>query len=126
MIVNDTHRLRADFVVVGQLVGNRRNPGLLDARHVVIPQIDTLLRITPVRHPAEIGGINIGGDAILETVQLIRSDKMHLAGKAGAVTHEAQVVGEGRHRGRQVGGIVVTAAGRYILAGHESVTRRGT
>jgi len=126
MIVEYAHRLAADFIVVGQLVGNRSDTGLLDAGHVVIPQINTFIGVFPIRDPAEISWINIRGDAILETVQLIRADEVHFTRQASAISHQAQVMSEGRHGRRHIGGIVITAAGRNILTGHEGITRRGT
>jgi len=110
VIIEHTRRLRADFVVVGELVGNRRDPSLLHARHVVVPQVDALIGIFPVRNPAEVGRVNVGRDAILETVQLIRPNEMHLPREATAIPHQAQVMGKGGHGRGHIGRVVVTTA----------------
>ena len=49
---------------------------------------------------------------------------MHLAREAGAVAHQAQVMSKSRHRGRQVGSVVVAPTGRDVLAGHKCIARR--
>ena len=66
------------LVVEVQLVGAHGQPGLRDRTHVVIP-VGALLRMIPIRRPTEIGGVDIGGQTLLEAVQLIRPAEMHLA-----------------------------------------------
>src|SRR3712207_7494947 len=48
-----------------------------------IPPVDPLLDEPPVGRPAEIGRVDVGGQPLFEPVQLVGSDEMHLAGKAG-------------------------------------------
>ena len=87
-----------DFVVIFELVGDLGGTGLLHRGHVVIPPVDPLAATQPpIGRPAEIGRVDVGGEALLETVQLVGADGVQLAGKAGAVALEA------RNNGRRSG-----------------------
>ncbi|MNE82951.1 hypothetical protein D3C80_1797240 [compost metagenome] len=69
-----------DLVVILHLVGDLGNAGAGDGAEIVIPPVDALARLAIVRRPAEIGGIDVGRQTLLETVQLIRANEVHLAG----------------------------------------------
>ena len=45
--------------------------------HVVIPLINAFVRGLPIGGPCEISGIDIGGDTVLKTMFLIRTNKVH-------------------------------------------------
>ena len=107
-----------------ELVRGLGDARLLDARHVVVPPVDPLVRLIPVRRPAEIGRIDVGGQPLLEAVQLVRADEMHLAGEAGAITQRPQAVRHGRHGGAELGGIVVDLDPRGQPPAHQRSTRR--
>ena len=79
VVIQHTHSLAADFIVVSKLVGYRCDPSLFYAGHVVIPQVNAFISIFPVGDPAEISRINICGDSIFEAMQLVGTDEMHLA-----------------------------------------------
>ena len=112
--------------IIFDLESGRGRPGFDDRVHVVIPLVDPLMRIGPVGRPGVVGGIDIGGEAFLEPVQLVRPHEMHLARQAGPVAHHAQVMGECWDRGRKLGGIVIGPDLRHQLPGHEACPRRGT
>ena len=112
--------------IIFDLESGRGRPGFDDRVHVVIPLVDPLMRIGPVGRPGVVGGIDIGGEAFLEPVQLVRPHEMHLARQAGPVAHHAQVMGECGDRGRKLGGIVIGPDLRHQLPGHEARPRRGT
>ena len=67
------------------------------------PSIDNGLRINaggpvalasdPVRRSGEVGGVNIGGDAFVETMHLIGADEVHLTAKHRVIIDAAQIVG---------------------------------
>ena len=116
--------LERHLLVEVELVGGLGDPGLLDRRHVMVPPVDPLLRGIPVGSPAEIRGIDIGRQALLEPVQLIGADEMHLAGEAGGVAQRPQAVRHGWHRGRELGGVVVDADPRCQPAAHQGSPRR--
>ena len=78
----------------------------------------------PIRRPAEIRRVDVGRQPLLETVKLIRPAEMHLAGKDGLITGVAQVMGECRHIGGELGRIVVGADGRRQPSRHEDVAGR--
>jgi hypothetical protein len=54
-----------------------------DGAEIVVPPVDPLAGLAVVRRPAEIGGVDVGGQPLLEAVHLVGSDEMHLARQAG-------------------------------------------
>ena len=79
----------------------------------MIPPVDPLTGLAVIRRPAEIGGVDIGGQPFLEPMQLIGTDEMHLAREASLVSRPAQVMGIGGDIGGKLGSIVINArAGR--------------
>ena len=115
---------KTHLLVIFDLEGRHRASGLEHRIHVVIPAVDPLAGIVPVRHPGEIGRIDVGRDPLLEAVKLVRADEMHASGKAGPVTGAAQVMRECRHRGCEIRRIVVGAVAADKLAGHQAGARR--
>ena len=112
------------LIIEFELVGDLRHPRLGDGGEVVVRPVDPLIRPGPVRCPAEIGRAKVGRQPLLETVQLVGADEMHLAGKRRAVAQPAQMVGEGRDRGTELGRVVVALRAARQLAGHERGARR--
>ncbi len=108
-----------DLVVIFHLVGGLGDAGAGHRTHIVIPPVDALAWLAVIRRPAEIGRIDVGGQPLLETVQLIRPDEMHLAGQAGVVAGGTQMMGEGRDGRREFGGIVIDPGTRRQLPAHE-------
>ncbi len=74
--------------------------------------------------PAEIGGIDVRRQPLLEAVHLVGADEMHLAGKRRLIAGAAQVVRIGRDVGGEFRGIVVDARAARELSGHEGGPRR--
>ena len=62
--------------------------GVANRAHVVIPA-RTMLGAIPVRRPVEVGGIDVGRQPLLESMQLIGSAEVHLAGENGAIAARA-------------------------------------
>ena len=112
------------LLVEVQLVGPQARPGVGDRRHVVVPA-GALVRAVPVRRPAEVRRIDVGGEPLLEPVQLVRAAEVHLAGQHGAVAGPPQVVGEGRDLGAELRRVVVGAGARGQQAGQERRPGRG-
>ncbi len=106
-----------------RLVGAHAGAGLGDAVHRVIP-VRTVLRVLPVRGPAEIGGVDVGGQPLLEAVELVGAAEMHLAGQDGAIAGQPQVVREGRRLRGELGRVVIGADRRGQPAGEEHRARR--
>ncbi len=96
-----------DLLVVVGLHAGRRHPGVQHALHRVVPGQRLVERAAPVRRPVDVGGIDVGGQPLLEAVQLVGSDEVHLAGHRGVVAGGPQGVDDGRLRGRQLGGVVI-------------------
>ena len=69
----------SDLVVIVELVGGLRHSGVDHAVHVVEPPVETSVGIVPIRRPSEISRIDVSGQTLLETVQLVWTDEMHLA-----------------------------------------------
>ncbi len=115
-------RVKHHLLVEVDLVGARDRPRLQHGIHRVIP-VGPLVRTGPVRGPAEIGRVDVGGDPLLEPVQLIRPDEMHLAGQDRAVAGEAQMVGEGGRIGGQRARVVEHPGPARQQPGHEGGAR---
>ena len=94
-IVNLARRVIGNFVVIFHLVGDLGHTGPGHRPHVVIPPINPFTGLAIIGGPAEISGINIGGQTLFEPVQLVWSDKMHLARQTGVIPRAAQMVGIG-------------------------------
>ena len=91
----------------------------------MITEIDAVFGVSPIGHPAEIRWVDVRRDPVFESMQLVRTDKMHFSGQAGVVAHEPQIVGECGHGRGHVGGVVITGAAGNVLAGHQCVACRG-
>lgn len=96
------------FVVEVELIRAHARTCVDHGTHVVIPR-GTRLEILPVGRPAEIGGIDVGRQPLLEAVQLVRAAEMHLAGKNRAISLGAQVVRERERLRRELGRVVISA-----------------
>ena len=82
-------------------------------------------RIDGIRRPAEIGRIDIRRQPLLETVQLVRADEVHLARKRRVIAGPAQVMRECRDRRDILCGIVIDLRPARQLPGHERGAGRG-
>ncbi len=122
VIVEPANGLVADLLVIVPFKRAVVGAGLDHAQHVVEPPVD-LLRLLPRGRPAEIAGIDVGGDAVLVAMQLVGADEMHLAGKAGAITEPAQIVRVGRHGRRELGGVVPGGDAARQLSRHQREAR---
>ena len=96
-LIQLAHRLEGDLVVVVGLHARGADPRRKHALHRVVPGQRVLERAAPVRRPVDVGGIDVGGQPLLEAVQLIGADEVHLAADRGVVAGGAQGV---HHRGR--------------------------
>ncbi len=119
VVVEPADRVEGHLVVVLELVRHLGDAGLLDGAHVVVPPVDALARAAPVGRPAEVAGVDVRGEPLLEAVQLIRADEVHLAAEAGPVALEPEVVREGRDRRGKLRRVVVHAGPRRQRARHE-------
>ncbi len=123
-VVELARRVVGDLVVIFHLVGDLGNAGAGDRTQIVIPPVDAFAGLAVVRRPAEIGGIDVGRQPLLEAMQLVWADEMHLARQAGLVAGGAQMMREGRNVGGKFGGVVVDARAAGQLARHEGSARR--
>ena len=98
-----------DIIVIFQLVGDFGNACAGDRAHVVVPPVDPLARFAVVGRPAEIGGVDVSGHAFLEAVQLVRADKVHLAGQRCLIASTTQVMRVGRDIRGKLGRVVIDA-----------------
>ena len=112
-------RKEADLVVILHLVGGFGDARAGDRAEIVIPPVDALAGLAVIGRPAEIGGIDVRGQPLLEAVQLVRTDEMHLAGQTGRIAGGAQMMREGRDGRDKLGGIVIDAGARGQLSAHE-------
>ena len=107
VVVHAADRVKRDLVVVLQGVRDIGHAGLRDRARVVEPPVDPVVRLAPVRRPAEVTGIDVGRQPLLEAVQLIRADEVHLPAQARSVALEPEVVRERRNRRPELGCVVV-------------------
>ncbi|MNR46082.1 hypothetical protein D3C85_1650060 [compost metagenome] len=82
------------------------------------------VRFIPVHRPAIVGGINIAGQALFITMQLVGAAEVHLAGQCSAVTEATQVVGISRYIGGEIGRVVVGADLARQLSADQGKPRR--
>ena len=61
-----------------ELVGADAGARLHHRKHVVVPA-RPVARPVPIRRPAEVGRIDVGGEPLLEAVELVGAAEMHLA-----------------------------------------------
>ena len=118
-VVDLLHGLMADVVVVFELVGDLGHARARHGPQVVIPPVDAFAGFAVVGGPAEIGGVDVGGQAFLKPVQLVGADEVHLAGQGGVVAGAAQVVGVGRDVRGELGGVVIDPGAARQGARHE-------
>ena len=93
VIIDLAHGKEGHFVIVLKLIGDFGNAGLQHAGHIVVPPINALLLQAPIRRPAEISWVNIGGQAFFKAMQLVGANEMHLAGEAGLVALQTEIMG---------------------------------
>ena len=123
-LVELLRREEGDLVVIFDLVGGFGDAGAGDRAEIVVPPVDALAGLAVVGRPAEIGRVDVGGEPLLEAVQLVGADEMHLAGQARVVAGGAQMMRVGRDVGSELGGIVVDAGARRQLPAHEGGAAR--
>ena len=109
----------ADLVVVVHLHRRRADPGRQHALHRVVPGQALRQRRTPVRRPVQVGGVDVGREPLLEAVQLVGADEVHLAAQARVVARRTETVRHGRLGGAQLGRVVVDADARREPAGEQ-------
>ena len=110
-VVYLAQRLVGDLVIELQLVAGLGHARTGDRSEIVIPPVDPLARLAVVGRPAEVGGIDVGRQTLLEAVKLVGADKVHLPRQGGLIAGPPQMMGKGGHVRRKLGGIVVDAGG---------------
>ena len=113
------------LVVVVDLEAAQARPRL-HHRAQVGARGDPLRPLLPVRQEGERRRVHIGGEPLLEAVELVRADEVHLAAQDGAVAEQREVVREGRGVGAELGGVVVRADGRGEPSRQHREPRRRT
>jgi hypothetical protein len=101
-----------DLGVVLELERRGDRAGADDAAQVVVPRQPLVVGEVPVRDPVETGGVDVRHRPLLEPVQLVGADEMHLPDEHGAIAEGAQDVRERRHRRRHLAGVVDRAGVR--------------
>ncbi len=112
----------SDLFVEVELVGAGAWARLQHRQHVVIPA-RTTLGPGPVGGPAIVCGIDIGGQPLLEAVQLVRPAEMHLARKRRAVAGAPEVMSKGRNVAGEVRSVVERSDARRQRPGQHGVAR---
>ena len=69
-LVQFLHSEIRDLVVIFHLVGNLGHASTRHRAHVVVPPVDALAGFAVIRRPAEIGGIDVGRQAELNSAAL--------------------------------------------------------
>src|SRR5688500_4073734 len=102
VVVDTPDRVERNLVVEFELVRDLGYSGLLHGGHVVVPPVDPLAWPAPVGSPAEVSGEDVRREPLLEAVQLVGADEVHLPAQAGPVALEPEVVREGRDGRRKL------------------------
>ena len=106
-VVEFLDRVEGDLVVVFELVRDLGHACASDRAEVVIPPVDAFARFAVIGGPAEIGGVDVGGEPFLEAVKLVGADEVHLARQRRVIARAAQVVGVGGNVRGEFGGVVI-------------------
>ena len=122
-IVQLLHAGELHLLVVVDLHAAHADTGVHHRPHVD-PGGPIALARDPVRRPGEVGRVDVGGDALVEPVELVRTDEVHLAAQHGVVVPVPQVVGQRRHRRRHLDGVVPHGDGVGVAAGQHRHARR--
>lgn len=104
------------LIVIFELVGDFGGTCSGDGAEIVIPPVDALAGLAIIGRPAEIRRVDVGRKPLFKTVELVRPDEMHLAGKRRLVAGVAQVMRIGRDFRRKFRRIVVDAGAERQLA----------
>ena len=118
--------LMGNLIIIFQLIGCHANIGARDTAHVVIPPIYAITNLTIIRCPAEIGRVNICGQALFKAMQLIRTNEVHLAHQTGLIAGTAQMMRIGGYRRYKFGRIVIDPGGAGQFARHKTGPTRRT
>ena len=110
--------MKDDLVVEVDLIRASAGSRLRDRVHAVIPA-RPLLEARPIGRPAEIGGVDVGRQALLEAVQLIGPAEVHFPAEHGLVAGAPQIMCESGHLRGKLGGIVVCTDGRHLAPRQE-------
>ena len=86
-IVDFLDAVELDLVVVVDLQAAHALAGL-DDRAEADSGRAVLRLVGPVRCPGEVGRVDVGGEPLLETMELVRADEVHLAAQDGAVAEQ--------------------------------------
>ena len=122
--LNSARRAAKDhFIVEIDLVGTRAWACLRHRVHRVIPA-RALCEVEPVWRPAEVGRVDVRGEAFLKAVQLVCAAEMHLAAENRLIAAKAQVMREGWDLRGKLCRVVVSADRRRQTARHEGEARR--
>ena len=70
-VVQTLDRLGLDLFVVVQLQAAKALTALVDGAEVVARRIEAELALLPVRRPAEVSRVDVGGEALLEAMLLV-------------------------------------------------------
>jgi hypothetical protein len=118
-------RLPDDLLVVGEVKRRPHRTGAEDTPQIVVPRKPLVVLEPPVGNPVHPRRIHVGQRPLLEPVQLVGANKVHLAGEHCAVAGDAEVVGQRRDGGGQLRGVVDSTRARGQQPGHHRAARRG-
>ncbi len=123
-VVQPLDRLGLHFLVEIELQASEAGAAFIHRAQVVARRVEAEFTFRPVRHPAEVRGVDVGGEPLFEAVLLVRPHEVHLAAEDGLVALLGEVVRE-RGRGRlELAGVVERADARRELAGKKREARR--
>ncbi len=115
-------RIEDDFVIEVDLVGARARSRLRNRIHGVVPA-RAMLETVPIGRPAEVGRVDVGGEPLFESMQLIGAAIVHFAAEHRPVAGASQIVGIGRHLRREFRGVVVGCDGGNLPPRQEREAR---
>ena len=116
--------VECDLVVVVGLHRGGDHGRVEHAVHRVVPGQVLGGRRAPVGRPLEARRIDVGRQALLEAVELVGPDEVHLAHQGRRVAGRAQAVDHRGHRRGHLGGVVEHAGARRQQPGQQRRARR--
>ena len=123
-IVEFLDAVELDLVVVVDLQAAHALAGL-HHRAEADPGRAVLRLVGPVRCPGEVGRVDVSGEPLLEAVELVWADEVHLAAEDGVVAEIVGVVGHRRPLRRELDRVVPGGRSRWCGVPSASSTGKG-
>ncbi len=107
VVMNPAARFNGNLFIILGVDTATHCSGIEDRLHGMVPGYPDSRIKCPVTGPRKVCRIDIRGDPILETMELVSADEMHLARETGVVAHDPQIVRQSRDLRLELAGVVI-------------------